>query len=167
LENQKNERPFCFCRPYDAHKAKELGLCCGLKQSGGHVHPIPFMKCSSALQSSHLIAVNEVDEEPDFADEMGSMGRVRTKAELFSYSPEAGSQQPVNGTHQPPLEPFTLFLGSVVPQAVSRWLPTVATRVRIRAACAVCGVQSGTGAGFLRVLRFPLPIIITPISPSS
>jgi hypothetical protein len=28
-------------------------------------------------------------------------------------------------------------------------------------------VESGTGAGFLRVLRFPLPIIIPPISPSS
>jgi hypothetical protein len=31
----------------------------------------------------------------------------------------------------------------------------------------VCGGQSGTGAGFLRVLRFPLPIVILPISPSS
>jgi hypothetical protein len=30
----------------------------------------------------------------------------------------------------------------------------------------VCGGQSGTGAGFLRVLRFPLPII-PPISPLS
>jgi hypothetical protein len=30
----------------------------------------------------------------------------------------------------------------------------------------VCGGQSGIGAGFLRVLRFPLPII-PPISPSS
>jgi hypothetical protein len=39
-------------------------------------------------------------------------------------------------------------------------------RVRIRAACGVCGGQSGTGAGFLRVLRFPMPII-QPISPSS
>jgi hypothetical protein len=37
---------------------------------------------------------------------------------------------------------------------------------RVRAACGVCGGQSGTGAGFLRVLRFPLPII-PPISPLS
>jgi hypothetical protein len=51
-------------------------------------------------------------------------------------------------------------------QAVSRWLPTVAARVHIRAACGVHGGQSGIGAGFLRVLRFPLPII-PPISPSS
>jgi hypothetical protein len=34
-------------------------------------------------------------------------------------------------------------------------------------ACGVCGGQCGTGAGFLRVLRFPLSIIIPPISPSS
>jgi hypothetical protein len=57
--------------------------------------------------------------------------------------------------------------GRAVTQAVSRWLPTAAARVRIQAACGVCGGQSGTGAGFLRVLRFPLPIIIPPISPSS
>jgi hypothetical protein len=37
---------------------------------------------------------------------------------------------------------------------------------RILTACGVCGGQSGTGAGFLRVLRFPLPII-SPISPAS
>jgi hypothetical protein len=57
-------------------------------------------------------------------------------------------------------------LGRAVAQAVSRWLPTAAVRVRVRAACGVCGGQRGTGAGFLRVLRFPMPII-PPISPSS
>jgi hypothetical protein len=31
----------------------------------------------------------------------------------------------------------------------------------------VCGGQSGIGAGFLRVLRFPLPIFIPPIAPQS
>jgi hypothetical protein len=50
--------------------------------------------------------------------------------------------------------------------AVRRWLPTVAARVRVWAACGICGGQSGNGAGFLRVLRFPLPII-PPISPLS
>jgi hypothetical protein len=50
--------------------------------------------------------------------------------------------------------------------AVRRWLPTAAARVRVRAACGICGGQSRTGAGFLRVLRFPLPII-PPISPLS
>jgi hypothetical protein len=57
-------------------------------------------------------------------------------------------------------------MGRAVAQAVSRWLPTAAARVRVRAACGVCGGQIGIGAGFLRVLRFPLPII-PPISPSS
>jgi hypothetical protein len=33
--------------------------------------------------------------------------------------------------------------------------------------CGICGGQSGDGAGFLRVLRFTLPIFIPPISPQS
>jgi hypothetical protein len=53
-----------------------------------------------------------------------------------------------------------------VAQAVRRWFPNAAARVRVRTACGVCGGQGGTGAGFLRVLRFPLSII-PPISPSS
>jgi hypothetical protein len=61
---------------------------------------------------------------------------------------------------------FYIPQGRAVAQAVSRWLPTAAARVRVWVACGVCGGQRGTGAGFLRVLRFPLPII-PPISPSS
>jgi hypothetical protein len=45
--------------------------------------------------------------------------------------------------------------GRAVAQAVSRWLPIAAARVRLRAACGLCGGQSGILAGFLRVLRFP------------
>jgi hypothetical protein len=56
--------------------------------------------------------------------------------------------------------------GRAVAQAVSRWLPTAAARVRVRAACGISGGQSGIGAGFLRVLRFHLPII-PPISSAS
>jgi hypothetical protein len=53
-------------------------------------------------------------------------------------------------------------------EAVSRWLPTSAARVRARVWSSVSyGGQSGAGAGFLRVLRFPLPIFIPPHSPSS
>jgi hypothetical protein len=33
--------------------------------------------------------------------------------------------------------------------------------------CRICGGQNGPGAGFLRVLRFPLPIFIPPISAQS
>jgi hypothetical protein len=33
--------------------------------------------------------------------------------------------------------------------------------------CGICGGQSGAGAGFLLVLRFPLPILIPPTAPQS
>jgi hypothetical protein len=53
--------------------------------------------------------------------------------------------------------------GRAVAQAVSRWLATAAARVRARVwSCEICG-----GAGFLRLLRFPLPIFIPPIAPQS
>jgi hypothetical protein len=54
----------------------------------------------------------------------------------------------------------------VISRAVSRWLPTAAARVRVWVECGACGGQSGAGAGFLRVLVVPLPIVIPPISPS-
>jgi hypothetical protein len=45
--------------------------------------------------------------------------------------------------------------------AVSRWLPTAAAWVRAQVwSCGICGGQSGTRAGFLRVLRFLPPIFI-------
>jgi hypothetical protein len=46
------------------------------------------------------------------------------------------------------------------------WSPAAQVRVRVRA-YGICGEQSGTEAGSLRVLRFPLPIRITPITPQS
>jgi hypothetical protein len=45
-----------------------------------------------------------------------------------------------------------------IAQAVSRWLPTAAVRgSRPCRHVGFCDGQSGAGAGFLRVLRFPLP----------
>jgi hypothetical protein len=53
-------------------------------------------------------------------------------------------------------------------QEVSRWPSTAANRVRFLVwSSGMCGVQSGAGAGFLRVLRFALPIFIPPIAPQS
>jgi hypothetical protein len=58
--------------------------------------------------------------------------------------------------------------GRAIAQAVSRWLPTAAAQIRARVwSCGICGGQSGVGAGFLRILRFPLPIFIPPIAPQS
>jgi hypothetical protein len=58
--------------------------------------------------------------------------------------------------------------GRTIAQAVSGWLPTAVAWVRARVYLSgICGGQSGAGAGFLRVLRFHLPIFIPPNSPSS
>jgi hypothetical protein len=63
------------------------------------------------------------------------------------------------------IPPSTLPKGRAITQAVSCWLPTAAARGRTRVwSCGICGGQIGAGAGFLRVLRFPLPIFIPPIA---
>jgi hypothetical protein len=59
--------------------------------------------------------------------------------------------------------------GRAIPEVVSRWLPTAAVlSSRLGLASEICGGQSGVVAGFLRVLRFPLPKpFILPTSPLS
>jgi hypothetical protein len=58
--------------------------------------------------------------------------------------------------------------GRAIAQAVSRQVPTAAARVRAHVrSCGICGGQIGTGAGFLRVLRFPLPMLIPAAAPHS
>jgi hypothetical protein len=53
-----------------------------------------------------------------------------------------------------------LLLGRDVAEAVSRRLPTAMVRVRTRLkSCEICGVESDTAAGFLRVLWLLLPFI--------
>jgi hypothetical protein len=54
--------------------------------------------------------------------------------------------------------------GRAIAQAVSRWLPTAAARVRARVLQVGFVVDK---VALLRVLRFPLPIFIPPNSPSS
>jgi hypothetical protein len=60
------------------------------------------------------------------------------------------------------------LVGRAIAQAVSRRLPTAMARVRAQVkSCGICGGQSGTEAGFLRALRFPLPILLPPTAPHS
>jgi hypothetical protein len=59
-------------------------------------------------------------------------------------------------------------MGRATAQAASRWLPTVAARFRAQVKSrGICDGQNGTEAGFLRVFRFPLPILIPPTAPHS
>jgi hypothetical protein len=59
---------------------------------------------------------------------------------------------------------FNHVLYRAIAQAIIHWLLTAGARVRARVwSSGICGGQSGAGAGFLRVLRSPLPIFIPPI----
>jgi hypothetical protein len=58
--------------------------------------------------------------------------------------------------------------GRATAQAVSGWLSTAAAGIRSRVwSSGICGGQSGVGAGFLLVLKFPPPLFIPPNLPSS
>jgi hypothetical protein len=51
-----------------------------------------------------------------------------------------------------------IVLGRAIAQAVSRQVPITAARFRaLVRSCRICGCQSGTGAGFSRVLPFDSP----------
>jgi hypothetical protein len=64
-------------------------------------------------------------------------------------------------------ETLSRYLPAIA-QAVSRRFPIAAARIRAHVrSCGICGGQSGTGADFLLVLRFLLPILIPPTAPHS
>jgi hypothetical protein len=63
---------------------------------------------------------------------------------------------------------FRRFEVRAMAQAVSHWLATEAAWVRAPVwSSGICGGQSGAGAGFLRVLLFPLPNFVPSDSPST
>jgi hypothetical protein len=60
------------------------------------------------------------------------------------------------------------MLGRAIVHVLSGRLLTAAARVRSQIrSCVIYGGHSGTGEGFLRVLRFPLSIIISQAAPYS
>jgi hypothetical protein len=56
---------------------------------------------------------------------------------------------------RPSLGKFSMEMGVPYLKRLVAGFPPLQPRFRVRAACGVCGGQSGSGAGFRRVLRFP------------
>jgi hypothetical protein len=112
-----------------------------------------------------LIDEEEEEEKEEKGDDDDMKTRVALNSEPAMDGTEKSASRPgriTPGERTPYWIRVLMTPGRAVAQAVSHWLPTAAARI----ACGVCGGQSGTGTGFLRVLRFPLSII-PPISPSS
>jgi hypothetical protein len=106
-----------------------------------HIHPSPCMQCLVSLTSEDIAC---------HALEMNT--------QYYSITVKAMTA---------PLA-YQLYRSRAIAQAVSCWLPTAAARVQSRVwSSGMCGGQSGAGAGFLLLLRFPLPIFIPPIAPQS
>jgi hypothetical protein len=62
----------------------------------------------------------------------------------------------------------TKEIGRAIAQGVSRLIPSAVAQVRAQVkSYGFCSGQSDTEAGFPRVLRFPLPILIPPTAPYS
>jgi hypothetical protein len=77
-------------------------------------------------------------------------------------------QSAIDGNCGVELNNFRKNKGRAIAQAVSRRLPIVVARVRAQvSSCGICGRQRVTGAGVLRVLRFPLTILIPSTAPST
>jgi hypothetical protein len=95
-----------------------------------------------------------------------TVGMLLCAAEYGEITQDAQGHNTLQALARP--VPVTFLMGRAIAQAVSRWLPTAAARVRAWVwSCGICGGQSGAGAGFLRVLWFPLPIFVPPIAPQS
>jgi hypothetical protein len=119
------------------------------------------------IQSLHNRASPICQERQDLFNEISSP---RCEVQLNDY-PQGFIDSVINSKGSSRLNKEQKPLGSMyishVMAAPYRWLPTAAARVQSRVwSSGICGGQSGAGAGFLRVLRFPLPFI-PPNSPSS
>jgi hypothetical protein len=77
-----------------------------------------------------------------------SVSRLSKKCGIFDVSQPYRPSWPPTGIALP--LPISYKVGRAIAQAVSRWLPTAAARVRAQVrSCGICGGQSGTGAGFV------------------
>jgi hypothetical protein len=62
----------------------------------------------------------------------------------------------------------TVRLGCAIAQVVSRRIPNSAARIRAQvSSCGICGGESDIVVSFLRVLWFPLPVLIPATAPHS
>jgi hypothetical protein len=91
--------------------------------------------------------------------------QVAQKAKNFLSNFESISSLRRDLHHRFPFFSSLTLSGRATSLAVSRRLPTRAVWVQSQVrSFGICGGQSGTGARFIRVLRFPLAIFISPTS---
>jgi hypothetical protein len=117
-----------------------------------------------STHSSHTQFMNTLSDE--WIVRTGSCKLIRPcyTQGIFSCS-DIPPTAPHSSIAVPPM--LEIFNGRAVAQVVSRRLPTEKARVRVRVrSSGFCAGQSGTGAGFFRVLGFPLPSI-PPTAPHS
>jgi hypothetical protein len=119
-----------------------------------------YVCCLTTLSVSRLYSVHDA-----MINEYWLVGAIRIKT---AYDPAW------DGTRAAAVEirlltawtmerPNYTLLGRAIDQAVGRRLPTSSARVGAQVrSCGIYDGQSGTGAGFIRVRQFPLPILIPP-----
>jgi hypothetical protein len=138
------------------------GTCLWHLPSTSRVTPLPSKGCSSRAGIQTLLRGHTQTARLSYKN-------------IFAFSKREGSVVPssvefvrnisVHGSHLCGASNSSGY--RVIAQGgYSSELLTAAARVRSQfKSCGICGGKSGIGEGFLRVLWFPLPILISPISP--